>query len=71
MFDLRTRPRLWGVQRSGKGKLVHRLGIQFACGLWPTITPGMSAEQELHPRVNSMTVDRGGNRGNRPRRHAS
>jgi hypothetical protein len=35
MFDLRARPRLCGPR---KGKLVHRLGIQFACGLWPTIT---------------------------------
>jgi hypothetical protein len=28
-------------------------------------------EQELHPRVNSMTVDRGRGRGNRPHRHES
>jgi hypothetical protein len=64
--DLSARPRLCGVQFSGKGT-----SAGHPTGLWPTITPGMSAEQELRPRVNSMTIDQGRGRGNRSHRQVS
>jgi hypothetical protein len=50
-----------------KGKLVHRLGIQFACGLReerPT-RAGIASTCELND------YRRGRGRGNRPHRHAS